>query len=150
MILHYGKVPTGVRGRLYQLSNLIYCSHSIAPFPESSVIFIAMMSFQTLAETNRSETGHVRSNYLNLQIANQKAQTFQLLLYIEDNCLVGEWRLNTPSTVQYHIYMKKTITSRRNGGTGPFATIKFSDAFSHKMSRSSAMNTLQEPRTNDV
>ncbi|WP_353049041.1 hypothetical protein [Exiguobacterium sp. s6] len=104
MILHYGKVPTGVKGGICQLSNLIYCSHSIVPFPESSVIFIAMMSFQTLAETNRSETGHVRSNYLNLQIANQTAQTFQLLLYIEDNCLVGEWLLNTPSTVQYHIY----------------------------------------------
>lgn len=43
-------------------------------------------------------------NYLDLQITNQTAQTYQLLLYIEENHLVGEWRSNIPNIEQYRIY----------------------------------------------
>lgn len=57
-------------------------------------------------------------NYLDLQITNKTTHTYQLLLYIEGDELVGEWRSDIPSAVSYKIYeQNQHFTKEWWGGT---------------------------------
>lgn len=119
MILHYGKVTTGTGGGLCQLSNLIYWITLHSPL---TVTERYRHSYDVFPDSRRDQpfgSGATCSyNYLDLQITNQTAQTFQLLLYIEGDYLVGQWRSNIPPTVQYKIYEENHhFTNEWWGGT---------------------------------
>lgn len=105
MILHYGKVTSGIGGGLCQLSNLIYWITLHSPL---TVTERYRHSYDVFPDYRRNQpfgSGATCSyNYLDLQITNQTAQTYQLLLYIEEDHLVGEWRSNIPNKEQYRIY----------------------------------------------
>lgn len=119
MILHYGKVTTGTGGGLCQLSNLIYWITLHSPL---TVTERYRHSYDVFPDSRRDQpfgSGATCSyNYLDLQITNRTAQTFQLLLYIEGDYLVGQWRSNIPPTVQYEIYEENHhFTNEWWGGT---------------------------------
>lgn len=119
MILHYGKVTTGTGGGLCQLSNLIYWITLHSPL---TVTERYRHSYDVFPDSRRDQpfgSGATCSyNYLDLQITNRTAQTFQLLLYIEEDYLVGQWRSNTPPAFQYKIYEENHhFTSEWWGGT---------------------------------
>lgn len=105
MILHYGKVTSGIGGGLCQLSNLIYWITLHSPL---TVTERYRHSYDVFPDYRRDQpfgSGATCSyNYLDLQITNQTAQTYQLLLYIEGDYLVGEWRSIIPNKEQYRIY----------------------------------------------
>ncbi len=105
MILHYGKVTSGIGGGFCQLSNLIYWITLHSPL---TVIERYRHSYDAFPDYRRDQpfgSGATCSyNYLDLQITNQTAQTYQLLLYIEGDHLVGEWRSDIPNKEQYRIY----------------------------------------------
>ena len=105
MILHYGKVTSGLGGGLCQLSNLIYWITLHSPL---TVTERYRHSYDVFPDSKRDQpfgSGATCSyNYLDLQITNNTAQTFQLLLYIEEDYLVGEWRSSLPMKVNYRIF----------------------------------------------
>lgn len=104
MVLHYGKVTTGVGGGLCQLSNLIYWITLHSPL---TVTERYRHSYDVFPDSRRDQpfgSGATCSyNYLDLQITNKTNHAYQLLLYIEGDELVGEWHSNLPSTVHYRI-----------------------------------------------
>lgn len=105
MILHYGKVTSGIGGGLCQLSNLIYWITLHSPL---TVTERYRHSYDVFPDSKRDQpfgSGATCSyNYLDLQLTNQTEQAFQLLLYIEDDYLVGEWRSDLPTSVSYRVY----------------------------------------------
>lgn len=105
MVLHYGNVTSGIGGGLCQLSNLIYWITLHSPL---TVTERYRHSYDVFPDYRRDQpfgSGATCSyNYLDLQITNETSQTYQLLLYIEGDHLVGEWRSSTPSKVRYSIY----------------------------------------------
>ncbi|EPE60739.1 vanW like family protein [Exiguobacterium sp. S17] len=119
MILHYGKVTTGVGGGLCQLSNLMYWITLHSPL---TVTERYRHSYDVFPDSRRDQpfgSGATCSyNYLDLQITNQTPHAYQLLLYIEGDELVGEWRSDLPSAVRYKIYEQNHhFTKEWWGGT---------------------------------
>jgi vancomycin resistance protein VanW len=55
-------------------------------------------------------------NYVDLQIENTTNEDFQLIVYITDNHLVGEWRSNTKAIYDYEIYEKEHYFNREYWG----------------------------------
>lgn len=119
MVLHYGKVTTGIGGGLCQLSNLIYWITLHSPL---TVIERYRHSYDVFPDSRRDQpfgSGATCSyNYLDLQVMNQTEQSYQLLLYIEGDELVGEWRSDAPLKVSYEIHEENHhFTSEWWGGT---------------------------------
>lgn len=118
MILFYGKVITGVGGGLCQLSNLIYWMtlHS-----SLSVTERYRHSYDVFPDSKRSQPfgsgATCAYNYLDLQIKNETNHNYQLVIYLTDTHLVGEWRADCPPTRKYEVYEKEHwITQEFWGG----------------------------------
>lgn len=108
MILHYGKVQTGVGGGLCQLSNLIYWMTLHTPL---TVTERYRHSYDVFPDSKRSQPfgsgATCAYNYLDLQIKNETTEPYQLIIYVTDISLVGEWRsINLPSNT-YKVYEKE-------------------------------------------
>ena len=105
MILHYGKVTVGVGGGLCQLSNLIYWMTLHTPL---TVTERYRHSYDVFPDSNRKQPfgsgATCYYNYLDLQIKNDTNNTYQLVLYLTDTHLVGEWRSDSPSIQTYKVY----------------------------------------------
>ena len=105
MILHYGKVTTGTGGGLCQLSNLIYWMTLHSPL---TVTERYRHSYDVFPDSNRKQpfgSGATCSyNYLDLQIKNETKNTYQLVVYLTDTHLIGEWRSDSPSIKTYEVY----------------------------------------------
>ncbi|MFA9556855.1 VanW family protein [Evansella sp. AB-rgal1] len=105
MILHYGQVTTGVGGGLCQLSNLIYWMTLHTPL---TVTERYRHSYDVFPDTNRSQPfgsgATCAYNYLDLQITNNTPNIYQLIVYLNDTHLVGEWRADVPPTRSYDVY----------------------------------------------
>ncbi|NME07428.1 VanW family protein [Psychrobacillus sp. BL-248-WT-3] len=112
MILHYGKVTVGVGGGLCQLSNLIYWITLHTPLQVKERY---RHSYDVFPDSNRSQPfgsgATCAYNYLDLQIKNDTKQAYQLVLYLTDTHLVGEWRADNPSTRTYEVYEKDHLIS---------------------------------------
>lgn len=108
MILHYGNVTTGVGGGLCQLSNLIYWMTLHTPLTISERY---RHSYDVFPDSNRSQPfgsgATCAYNYLDLQIKNNTSQAYQLLIYLTDTHLVGEWRADYQPTRTYEVYEKE-------------------------------------------
>jgi vancomycin resistance protein VanW len=118
MILFYGKVGTGVGGGLCQLSNLIYWMTLHSPL---TVTERYRHSYDVFPDSKRSQPfgsgATCAYNYLDLQIKNETNHNYQLIIYLTDTHLVGEWRAEIPSTRTYEVYEKEHwITHEFIGG----------------------------------
>jgi vancomycin resistance protein VanW len=118
MILHYGKVTTGVGGGLCQLSNLIYWMTLHTPL---TVTERYRHSYDVFPDSKRSQPfgsgATCAYNYLDLQIKNETNNTYQLVVYLNDNHLVGEWRSDSPPIQTYEVYEREhAITLEYWGG----------------------------------
>lgn len=82
MVLHYGKVTSGIGGGLCQLSNLIYWITLHSPL---TVTERYRHSYDVFPDSRRDQpfgSGATCSyNYLDLQITNQTDHSYQLLIY---------------------------------------------------------------------
>lgn len=118
MILFYGKVITGVGGGLCQLSNLIYWMTLHSPL---TVTERYRHSYDVFPDSKRDQTfgsgATCAYNYLDLQIKNETNHNYQLVIYLTDTHLVGEWRAEFPPTRRYEVYEKAHwITQEYWGG----------------------------------
>jgi vancomycin resistance protein VanW len=118
MVLFYGKVTTGTGGGLCQLSNLIYWMTMHSPL---TVTERYRHSYDVFPDSNRRQPfgsgATCYYNYLDLQIKNETSANYQLVVYLTDTHLVGEWRSDIPQTRSYEIYQKEHwITQEFWGG----------------------------------
>lgn len=117
MILHYGKVTVGVGGGLCQLSNLIYWITLHTPL---TVTERYRHSYDVFPDSNRNQPfgsgATCAYNYLDLQIKNETSMPFQLVVYLTDTHLTGEWRSMIPTTRMYEVYEKEHQFTRELWG----------------------------------
>ncbi|MFT9848816.1 VanW family protein [Aneurinibacillus sp. REN35] len=108
MILFYGKVTTGIGGGLCQLSNLIYWMTLHSPL---TVTERYRHSYDVFPDSKRSQPfgsgATCAYNYVDLQIKNETNQAYQLIVYVTDTHLVGEWRTENPATRTYEVYERE-------------------------------------------
>jgi vancomycin resistance protein VanW len=112
MVLHYGKVTTGVGGGLCQLSNLIYW---IALHSPLTVTERYRHSYDVFPDSNRNQPfgsgATCAYNYLDLQIKNETQNTYQLIVFLTDTHLVGELMSDAPSVQTYEVYEQDHLIS---------------------------------------
>lgn len=118
MILHYGKVRFGIGGGLCQLSNLIHWMTLHTPL---TITERHRHSYDVFPDSNRTQPfgsgATCAYNYLDLQIKNETSNTYQLVVYLTDTHLVGEWRSDIPAIRTYKVYEKEhRITLETWGG----------------------------------
>jgi len=118
MILYYGKVRSGIGGGLCQLSNLIYWMTLHTPL---TVTERYRHSYDVFPDAKRSQPfgsgATCAYNYLDLQIKNETNQPYQLVVYLTDQSLVGEWRATQPTLTTYNVYEKDhSFTLEQWGG----------------------------------
>ncbi|RSK29278.1 vancomycin resistance protein [Bacillus sp. HMF5848] len=108
MVLYYGTFKTGVGGGLCQLSNLIYWMTLHTPL---KVVERHRHSYDVFPDSKRTQpfgSGATCSyNYLDLQIYNDSEEPYQLILYLNDTHLVGEWRAMSEPLHTYEVYQKE-------------------------------------------
>lgn len=117
MVLFYGKVTAGVGGGLCQLSNLIYWMTLHTPL---TVTERHRHSYDVFPDSNREQPfgsgATCAYNYLDLQIKNETDQPYQLIVYLTDTHLAGEWRSNAPPLRKYEVYEKEHWITREYWG----------------------------------
>lgn len=117
MILHYGKVLTGVGGGLCQLSNLIYWLTLHSPL---TITERYRHSYDVFPDSKRNQPfgsgATCAYNYLDLQIKNETEHTYQLNIYLTDSDLVGELRTVVPHTRTFEVYEKEHWITREYWG----------------------------------
>ncbi|UJF36253.1 VanW family protein [Paenibacillus hexagrammi] len=118
MVLSHGQVVSGVGGGLCQLSNLIYWMTLHTPL---TVTERHRHSYDVFPDTNRNQPFGSGAtcfyNYMDLQICNESDRLYQLIVYLTDTHLVGEWRSDLPAVHTYEIYEKNHwITQEYWGG----------------------------------
>ncbi|TXK85258.1 VanW family protein [Paenibacillus sp. N3.4] len=118
MVLFHGQVKSGIGGGLCQLSNLIYWMTLHSPLRVTERYRHSYDVFPDSGRTQPFGSGATCFyNYLDLQIRNDTEDVYQLVVYLTDTHLVGEWRAQLPSLYSYEIYEKKHwITSEYWGG----------------------------------
>lgn len=118
MLCADGSFKAGVGGGLCQLSNLIYW---MTLHTSLTVTERYRHSHDVFPDSNRTQpfgTGATCAyNFLDLQIYNNTEQEYQLVVYLTDEHLVGEWRSTLPSINKYEVYEKEhSITAGLFGG----------------------------------
>jgi len=127
MVLFYGNVTAGVGGGLCQLSNLIYWMALHTPL---TVTERHRHSYDVFSDSGRTQPfgsgATCAYNYLDLQIKNETDRPYQLIVYLTDTHLVGEWRSTTPSLRRYEVYEKEhfdqTAVIHEKGSFGDVVT----------------------------
>ena len=117
MVLYGGKLGAGVGGGLCQLSNLIYWMTLHTPL---TVTERHRHSYDAFPDDNRTQPFGSGAtcvyNYRDLQIRNSTSEPFQLLLYLDNDCLKGEWRTTRRPVTRYQVYEKKHWITREYWG----------------------------------
>lgn len=118
MILFCGRVGTGVGGGLCQLSNLIYWMTIHTPL---TIVERYRHSYDVFPDSNRTQPFGSGAtcvyNYRDLMIRNDTNDTYELVLKITDEDLIGEWRVNNIPTFSYKVFEKNhSITHEFWGG----------------------------------
>lgn len=118
MVLRNGTVQTGIGGGLCQLSNLIYWMTLHTPLMVRERWRHGFDVFPDAERTQPFGSGATCSyNYIDLQIENRTADTYQLCLWMDAGLLWGEWRAENPATETYVIREEDhRITSEWWGG----------------------------------
>lgn len=118
MVLFYGGFRPGTGGGLCQLSNLIYWITLHTPL---TVVERHRHSYDVFPDSNRTQPFGSGAtcvfNYRDLQITNTTHETYQLVLYLTDQNLCGEWRRTSQNTSRYEVYEREhRITHEYWGG----------------------------------
>jgi vancomycin resistance protein VanW len=118
MLLFYGKLTVGIGGGLCQLSNLIYWMTLHSPLTVTERYRHSYDVFPDSGRTQPFGSGATCAyNYIDLQITNETSQTYQLIVYLTDTHLVGEWRSDVSLAQTYQVYEKDHwITHEFAGG----------------------------------
>lgn len=105
MVLDSGKVRSGYGGGLCQLGNLIYWMTIHTPL---TVTERWRHSYDVFPDANRTlpfGSGATLSyNYIDLQIKNETKQNFQLILWLDETHLNGEYFSDEPLNKEYNVY----------------------------------------------
>jgi vancomycin resistance protein VanW len=104
MVLRNGSVAEGMGGGLCQMTNMIYW---MALHSELSITERWRHGFDVFPDESRTQpfaSGATCSyNYIDLQITNTTANSYQLRLRIDGEFLVGEWRADAPPRYSYRV-----------------------------------------------
>lgn len=104
MVLVNGQVREGIAGGLCQLGNLLFWMLLQTPL---SITERWRHSFDVFPDQNRTlpfGSGATLSyNYMDLQCVNNTAHTFQIRVWLDEECLRGEVWCNTPLGHTYHV-----------------------------------------------
>lgn len=113
-----GTFKAGVGGGLCQISNLIYWMTLHTSLTVTERYRHSHDIFPDINRTQPFGTGATCSySSLDLQIYNGSEKDYQLLVYLTDENLVGEWRSSEPSIKKYEVYEKEhSITPGLFGG----------------------------------
>ncbi|MHC1685922.1 MAG: VanW family protein [Clostridiaceae bacterium] len=113
-----GTFNAGVGGGLCQLSNLIYWMTLHTPLKVTERHRHSHDIFPDVNRTQPFGTGATCSySSLDLQIHNDTGNDYQLIVYLTDENLVGEWRSSKPIITHYEVYEKEhSITPGLFGG----------------------------------
>lgn len=107
MVLSNGQVQSGVGGGLCQLSNLIYWMTLHTPL---TVLERWRHSYDVFPDVKRNQPfgSGATCSYPNidLQIKNETMQTFQLILWLDEEYLQGQWLSNRTINFRYNIFEK--------------------------------------------
>ena len=108
MVLRSGTVTAGTGGGLCQLTNLIYWITIHTPL---TIIERHRHGYDVFPDSNRTQPfgsgATCYYNYGDLQIKNGTNQTFQLVLEITAEDLVGLWMSDVPPQYSYEVYEKE-------------------------------------------
>lgn len=117
MVLYYGTFKPGIGGGLCQLSNLIYWITLHTPL---IVTERHRHSYDVFPDANRTQpfgSGATCSyNYLDLQIYNPTDQPYQLLVYMDEESLHGEWRTTRKPAHYFEVYERDHRISQEYWG----------------------------------
>jgi len=103
-----GTFKAGVGGGLCQFSNLIYWMTLHTPLTVTERYRHSHDIFPDVNRTQPFGTGATCSyNSLDLQIYNGTKNDFQLIVYLTNEKLVGEWRSSQSSLYKYEVYEKE-------------------------------------------
>lgn len=104
LVLRNGQISQGIGGGLCQMTNLIYW---MALHTELSITERWRHGFDVFPDEGRSQpfaSGATCSyNYIDLQISNRTADTYQLRVWVEGDYLNGEWRAEAHPRHTYEI-----------------------------------------------
>jgi len=104
LVLRNGQISQGIGGGLCQMTNLIYW---MALHTELSITERWRHGFDVFPDEGRSQpfaSGATCSyNYIDLQISNRTANTYQLRVWVEGDYLNGEWRAEAHPRHTYEI-----------------------------------------------
>jgi len=107
MLLDHGRVISSIGGGLCQLSNLIYWAALHTPL---TITERHRHNYDVFPDSNRAlpfgSGATCAYNYIDLQIYNPTNQPYQLLVYLTDTRLVGEWRAERKPEYTYKVYEK--------------------------------------------
>jgi vancomycin resistance protein VanW len=110
IVLFYGTCKKGIGGGLCQLSNMIYWLTLHTPL---SVIERYRHSFDVFPDSDRNQPFGSGAtcvfNYRDLMIFNGTNQSFELLLEVTDDQLIGIWKSDKPVDFSYDVYEKEHI-----------------------------------------
>lgn len=118
MVLHNGTIRPETGGGLCQLSNLIYWMTLHTPL---TVTERWRHNYDVFPDCDRTQPfgsgATVAYNYIDLQIRNDTEDSYQLLVGVEENDLIGEWRSDRPARYGYLVYERlHSITHEWWGG----------------------------------
>jgi len=115
MVLHDGKVLSGIGGGLCQLSNLIYWMTLHTPL---TVVERWRHSYDVFPDVKRNQPFGSGATcaypYIDLQIKNNTNQKFQLFLKLNEKYLIGKWLSNETIDFNYEIFEKDKSPYIRN------------------------------------
>lgn len=107
MLLHNGKVISGIGGGLCQLSNLIYWITLHAPLKVTERWRHGYDVFPDIKRNQPFGSGATCAYpNINLQIKNNTEQKFQLELKVDQTHLIGKWLSDKPVQFTYKIFDK--------------------------------------------
>ena len=105
MILHNGRVSSGMGGGLCQLSNLIYW---MTLHTSLTVTERYRHSYDVFPDADRNQPFGSGAtcvyNYRDLQVYNGTGRSYQLIVYLTDQQLVGQWRSNETQGERYQVH----------------------------------------------
>lgn len=105
LVLNNGNISEGVGGGLCQLGNLLYWMTLHTPLVVKERW---RHSYDVFPDVNRTlpfgSGATLAYNYIDLQLANQTNQTFQINLWLSDTHLHGAIRSDTPSQYNYEVF----------------------------------------------
>lgn len=118
MVLCNGSYKPGIGGGLCQLSNLIYWMTLHTPL---TIKERWRHNYDVFPDADRTQPfgsgATVVYNYVDLQISNHTSSDYQLLIWLDEDFLRGEWRSAQAPLYSYQVYEKEhCITHERWGG----------------------------------